>query len=67
MRTEIRKEVELIAPLDDVERAAKFDVLEWIDSGVEICRVKKPDSPPKHLVSYFVLVDGDYIRKHYGE
>jgi len=61
MRTEIRREVECIAPLDDIERAAKLDVLDWIDSGVEVCRIEKPSTPPKHLVSYFALVDHEYI------
>lgn len=61
MRTEIREEVELIAPLDELERATKSDVLCWIDSGTDICRIEKPDVPPKHLVSYFAVVDGEYI------
>jgi len=61
MRTEIRKEVELITPLDDDERAAKSDVLGWIDSGVEVCRIEKPNTPPKHLVSYFAVIDSEYI------
>ena len=33
------------------------DVCQWIHSGEEIFRIKKPDSPAKHLVSYFLLVD----------
>lgn len=61
MKAEIRKEIELITPLDDLERASKVDVLSWIDSGVELCRLKKPDVPPKHLISYFAVVDGEYI------
>ena len=35
MRAEIRQEVESIAPLDDVERETKSDVLDWIDSVVD--------------------------------
>ena len=61
MRAQIRKEIELISPLDKIERDTKADVLSWIDSGVEICRIEKPDIPPKHLISYFLLVDGDFI------
>lgn len=61
MRTEIRNEVELIEPLDGLEQDTKQDVLSWVDSGVEICRLKKPDVPPKHLISYFALLDGEYI------
>ncbi|MGI9222586.1 MAG: NUDIX domain-containing protein [Woeseiaceae bacterium] len=61
MRQEIRKEIETITPLDDVERQTKSDVLGWIDSGAEICRTEKPATPPKHLVSYFAVIDGEYI------
>jgi ADP-ribose pyrophosphatase YjhB (NUDIX family) len=61
MRTEIRKEIELIAPLDDIERATKSNVLTWIDSGADVCRIEKPSTPPKHLVSYFAVIDGEHI------
>lgn len=61
MRAEIRKEVELIEPLDESEQATKIDVLSWIDSGVEICRLEKPAVPPKHLISYFAVVDDEYV------
>ncbi len=61
MRTEIRQEIERIDPLDEIERDTISDILQWIDSDVEICRLQKPAVPPKHLVSYFALVDGDYI------
>ena len=61
MRAEIRKEVELIEPLDELEQASRIDVLSWIDSGVEICRLEKPAVPSKHLISYFVVVDGEHI------
>jgi len=61
MRAEIRNEVELIKPLDQQEQKSKRDVLSWIDSGAEICRLQKPDIPPKHLVSYFMLIDGEYL------
>ena len=61
MRAEIRKEVELIEPLDELERESKRDVLAWIDSGAELCRVEKPATPPKHLISYFVVVDIDHL------
>ena len=61
MRAEIRHEVELIQPLDDLERQSKLDVLAWIDSGAELCRLEKPATPPKHLISYFAVVDNDHI------
>lgn len=61
MRVAVRQEVELIQPLDELERETKLDVLAWIDSGAELCRLEKPAIPPKHLVSYFAIVDGDYV------
>jgi ADP-ribose pyrophosphatase YjhB (NUDIX family) len=61
MRAEIREEIALIDPLDNAEREDKANVLAWIDSGVEICRLEKPATPPKHLIAYFAVVDGDHI------
>ncbi len=61
MRNAIRTEIESIKPLDDKEAWTQAEVLAWVDSGVELCRLQKPATPPKHLVSYFVLVDGDFI------
>ncbi|MEI7749434.1 MAG: NUDIX hydrolase [Candidatus Moraniibacteriota bacterium] len=49
--------VENIGPFDDLEKKHQDDALEWIGSGAEIFRIAKPDMPPKHLVSYFVVVD----------
>ncbi len=53
--------MELIEPIDELELESRLDVLSWIDSGVEICRMEKPATPPKHLISYFALVDGQHI------
>lgn len=61
MRSRIRQEIERIQPLDDLEQATKENVLTWIDSGVEICRLEKPAVPPKHLIAYFAVVDDDHI------
>lgn len=61
MRYEIRKEVERIRPLDALEHVSKLDVLSWIESGVEICRLIKPAVPPKHLISYSAVVDGEHL------
>lgn len=60
-RAQIRFEVEAIEPVDSMELDTKRGVLEWIDSGAELCRREKPATPPKHLVSYFVLVDGEHV------
>lgn len=59
MRETIRSVVEAITPLDGEESAHRDRVLDWIDSGAEIIRTAKPATPPMHLVSYCVLVDGE--------
>jgi 8-oxo-dGTP diphosphatase len=61
MRGAIREEIESIEPFDSLERSHCEDALAWIDSGAELCRIHKPATPPKHLVSYFVLVDHDHV------
>ena len=61
MRSEVTAEVAAIKPLDELEREHIADVLAWIDSDAELCRIKRPATPPKHLVSYFVLVDGEDV------
>lgn len=55
----IADEVAAILPYDKAEQSHQQDVLEWLKSNVNPFRLKKPDTPPKHLVSYFVLVDPD--------
>lgn len=57
MRLDIQQLIKNIQPLDNIEQDHIDDSIEWIDSGEEIFRIEKPDIPPKHLVSYFVLVD----------
>lgn len=61
MRHAIRAEFTAIIPLDTLEQEHLADACAWIDSGAELCRIAKPAMPPKHLVSYFVVVDTDYI------
>ena len=55
--SEIKEMVKLIKPFDALEKEHILDTALWIESGVEIFRIQKPDVPPKHLVSYFVLID----------
>src|SRR5258707_1358127 len=57
MRDHIAEIVAAIEPLDELEREHRDSTIEWIRSGAPIFRVKKPDVPPMHLVSYFALVD----------
>lgn len=61
MRDHIRKELEAIEAFDALEREHLADALAWGNSGVELFRVAKPATPPKHLVSYFAVVDGQQI------
>ena len=70
IRKRIRSLVESIEPFDDAEREHVVATLDWIDSGAPLFRVQSPDKPPKHLVSYLVLIDperrsillGDHIK-----
>ncbi|HEY5695372.1 MAG TPA: NUDIX domain-containing protein [Candidatus Saccharimonadales bacterium] len=56
----IANDVGGINPYDSLEQEHINDVREWLGSGTNPFRLKKPDIPPKHLVSYFVLVDPDH-------
>lgn len=49
--------VEAITPVDATEAEHKQDTIDWIKSGAPLFRVKKPDVPPRHLVSYFLVAD----------
>jgi 8-oxo-dGTP diphosphatase len=59
MRSKIKKLVKQIKPFDDLESEHISNAIKWINSDEEIFRVGKPATPPKHLVSYFVLIDLD--------
>jgi 8-oxo-dGTP diphosphatase len=58
MRAAIRRELAAIQPFDELEELHRHDALAWIDSGAPLFRASKPATPPKHLVSYFAVVDG---------
>lgn len=60
-RSDVRNEVDMVRAADKLEQETKSDVLSWIDSGAQLFRLEKPATPRKHLVSYFVLVDGDHV------
>ncbi len=57
IRQDIKTLVEGIYPADSIESEHVQETVAWIDSGEEIFRIKKPDIPNKHLVSYFCLYD----------
>ncbi|ORJ93711.1 NUDIX domain-containing protein [Prescottella equi] len=46
-----------IDPFDDLEREHIADSLVWIESTDDIFRRAKPAIPPRHVVSYTVVVD----------
>lgn len=57
---QIYADVSTLTTFDEIEQSHKEDALTWITSGAGLFRIKKPDIPPKHLVSYFVLVDPEH-------
>jgi 8-oxo-dGTP pyrophosphatase MutT (NUDIX family) len=61
MKSVVAAELASIRPLDDLERAHIDDALAWVTSGAPLYRLQKPATPPKHLVSYFAVFDGDYV------
>jgi 8-oxo-dGTP pyrophosphatase MutT (NUDIX family) len=58
MRTVVSSLVAGVDPADEVEAADQAGILEWVASGAPIFRTVPPATPPKHLVSYFALIDG---------
>ncbi|HEY2549537.1 MAG TPA: NUDIX hydrolase [Streptosporangiaceae bacterium] len=48
-----------IVPADELEQAHQAGVLAWLESTRDIYRRGKPATPPRHLVSYGVLIDPD--------
>ena len=61
IRSQIRREIASISPLDALEAAHLTDALAWVDSGAELFRIANPATPPKHLVAYFAVVDDGHI------
>ncbi|MFQ6326159.1 NUDIX hydrolase [Nocardia sp. CWNU-33] len=49
--------VRAITPFDTLERQHIAETLAWLESTDDVFRRVKPDTPPRHLVSYVVLVD----------
>lgn len=56
IKIEICQIISSIVPFDPLEREQIDFVLQWIKSGKEIFRIKKPDTPDTHLVSYFAVI-----------
>ncbi len=62
MRNRIATTVRAIQPYDTLESDHINETLHWIASGAPLCRLEKPDIPPQHLVSYFVLLDPENLQ-----
>jgi 8-oxo-dGTP diphosphatase len=46
-----------IAPHDALESYHRTDTLHWLESTHDVFRRAKPATPPRHLVSYVVVLD----------
>jgi 8-oxo-dGTP diphosphatase len=57
----VLSQLDLIHPISDAEREQWLDARNWVASGAPLFRVAKPSTPPKHLVSYFPVVDEEHI------
>ena len=57
IRPELLNLITTIDPHDSMERDHCAETVTWISSGAPLYRIAKPDVPPKHLVSYFVILD----------
>lgn len=57
---DIQSDIAAIVPFDELEQEHIKDALAWSAQTTDIFRIKKPDVPPKHLVSYFVLIDPEH-------
>jgi 8-oxo-dGTP pyrophosphatase MutT (NUDIX family) len=49
--------VSAVEPGDDLEAAQRADILTWLATTDDVFRRARPATPPRHLVSYVVLVD----------
>lgn len=57
----VLSQLDLIQPADAAERAEWQTARDWVAAGAPLWRTAKPATPPRHLVSYFPVVDGDHI------
>ena len=57
LRVRLTSLLEGVRPWDEQERVHLAEAVEWIAGGAPLYRVRKPDVPAVHLVSYFVVLD----------
>jgi 8-oxo-dGTP pyrophosphatase MutT (NUDIX family) len=56
-RRQLLKTLKGIDAWDELERSHLATATQWVESGAPLWRVRKPDVPPIHLVSYFVVLN----------
>ncbi|GGW95389.1 DNA mismatch repair protein MutT [Streptomyces malachitofuscus] len=56
-RSRLLETIGAIEPWDALERAHLETAAQWVAGGAPLHRVRKPDVPGTHLVSYFVVLD----------
>ena len=61
MHALVLSQLQAIRPTSSAEQEQWLDALAWVESGAPLCRVAKPATPPKHLVSYFPVVDDQHV------
>ncbi len=57
IKNEIKRLIASVAPYDLLEKKHIEDACDWISDDKNIFRIKKDAIPPKHLVSYAVVID----------
>jgi 8-oxo-dGTP diphosphatase len=57
VRALVSELVAAVEPYDAREAADQAGILAWVASGQQLFRTTPPDTPPKHLVVYFIPVD----------
>jgi 8-oxo-dGTP pyrophosphatase MutT (NUDIX family) len=57
MRDRIADLIRAVSSFDAIEQDHQAQILDWITSGAPLFRIRKPDVPNRHLVSYVALVD----------
>ncbi|PZX38006.1 ADP-ribose pyrophosphatase YjhB (NUDIX family) [Roseinatronobacter thiooxidans] len=57
----IDAELGQIRPVDLLEFDHLTRARDWVRSGAVLCRIAPPATPPMHLVSYFPVIDQEYV------
>jgi 8-oxo-dGTP diphosphatase len=57
IKDKIKDLVSSINPYDELEKNHIENICEWISSGENVFRIEKDAIPPKHIVSYTLIID----------